>query len=261
MPIRFLTLLSALSLAISHSGYGQQSMPSESSSAELKTMISERIKTQRQIAQSKSQWRSEKAILEFDLSRMKDELKFFRDSIQSIQSSESATLDERDQLLKQKSALEEIEQAWRERLPVLEQRVAQLAERFPDPLKQKISPALKRIQSSAPSTTGINSSLQALVAIIGEADQFHSSIQVHDQLIELNGNNEFQVKVIYIGLTQAFFVNDKGDLSGYGKPGSSGWTWEEQNKLGSRIQELIRIHKGELAPEWKSVPIEFNQND
>lgn len=261
MPIRFLTLLSTLSLIISFSMYGQQSAQPETSAAELKTMISERIKTQRQIAQSKSQWRTEKATLEFDLSRMKDELKFFKDSIQSLQSTESATLNEREQLLSQKSALEEIEKAWMERLPALEKRVVQLAERFPDPLKQKISPALKRIQSTSPSSSGLNSRLQALVAIVGEADQFHSSVQTHDQMIELNGNEEFQVQVIYIGLTQAFFVNDKGDLAGYGKSATSGWTWVAQNKLGSRIQELIRIHQGELAPDWKNMPIEFNQND
>lgn len=261
MPIRLLTLLSILSLSISPSSEAQQSEQLDSSAAELKTVISERIKTQRQIAQSKSQWRADKSTLEFDLSRMKDELKFFKDSIQSLQSNESASLIERDQLLSQKSALEEIEKVWKERLPRLEKRVLQLAQRFPDPLARKVAPALKRIQPGSQTTSGFNSRLQAIVAIIGEADQFHSSVQMHNQMIELNGKESYQVTVIYVGLTQAFFVNEKGDLAGYGKPGSSGWTWEAQNKLGSRVQELIRIHQGELAPNWKNMPIEINQND
>ncbi len=261
MRIKYLTFLAACVWAFIPLTQGQALVDESSPGAELKSVISEWVETQRQLARAQSRWRTEKATLEFDLSRMREELKYFKDSIESMKSNESASLNERDTLLEQKQGLERFERIWLERLPILEKRVLELSQRLPDPLKRKISPALKRLQGVRDPNSGINSRLQAIVAILGETDQFHHSVQIHDQIISINGAEEIQVKVIYIGLTQAYFVNEKGEQAGTGQPGATEWEWSSQPKLADRVQKMIRIQSGESAPAWVSMPLELNQNE
>lgn len=234
-------------------GFSQQTEPT--SGAELKATLSEWVETERQLSRAQSEWRSDKATLEFDLTRMSDELKFFKDSIASLKASESATLDERESLIKRRQGLERIEAAWRARLPKVESRILNLSARFPAPLIRKIQPALQRIQPEATRRSGLNGRLQAIVAILGEADQFHQSVHVFDEAIALSSSETIQARTVFIGLSQAYYVNERGDQAGIGSPGKSGWTWTSKPELAERIQSMIDIQSGQSAPAWVTVPL------
>ena len=227
--------------------------------AELKATLSEWVETERQLSRAQSEWRSDKATLEFDLSRMRDELKFFKDSIASLKDSESATLDERESLLKRRQGLDRIEAAWSARLPKIESRILKLSAQFPAPLIRKIQPALQRIQPEAAKRSGLNGRLQAIVAILGETDQFHKSVHVFDEAIALSSSETIQARTVFIGLSQAYFVNESGDQAGIGSPGETGWTWTSNPVLAKRIQSMIDIQSGQSAPAWVTVPVTLDQ--
>ncbi len=238
-------------------GFSQQTEPAPG--AELKATLSEWVETERQLSRAQSEWRSDKATLEFDLTRMREELKFFKDSIASLKDSESATLDERESLLKRRQGLARIEASWSARLPEIESRILKLSAKFPAPLIRKIQPALQRIQPEAAKRSGLNGRLQAIVAILGEADQFHKSVHLFDEAIALNSSETIQARTVFIGLSQAYFVNESGDQAGIGSPGESGWNWTSKPGLAKRIQTMIDIQSGQSAPAWVTVPVALDQ--
>ena len=238
-------------------GFSQQTEPAPG--AELKATLSKWVETERQLSRAQSEWRSDKATLEFDLTRMREELKFFKDSIASLKDSESATLGARESLLKRRQGLARIEASWSARLPEIESRILKLSAQFPAPLIRKIQPALQRIQPEAAKRSGLNGRLQAIVAILGEADQFHKSVHVFDEAIALSSSETIQARTVFIGLSQAYFVNESGDQAGIGSPGESGWNWTSKPGLAKRIQTMIDIQSGQSAPAWVTVPVALDQ--
>ena len=58
-----------------------------------------------------------------------------------------------------------------------------------------------------------------------------------------------EVKTLYLGLGQAFFVDKKGQYAGVGKPSPEGWQWESNNDLASSISSAIAIYEGIKPPD------------
>ena len=69
--------------------------------------------------------------------------------------------------------------------------------------------------------------------------------------------NERQVQVIYLGLGQAYFVDQNNTIAGRGAPGSEGWMWSFNNGLASKIRKIIGIYENGLPAEFVSIPVEI----
>ena len=60
--------------------------------------------------------------------------------------------------------------------------------------------------------------------------------------------------VLYFGLGIAYFVNESGTVSGYGRPTSSGWKWNlEETKL-QEVTTGLQMMNNRAMPRFLELP-------
>ena len=67
-----------------------------------------------------------------------------------------------------------------------------------------------------------------------------------------------QVKTLYIGLGQGYFVDENAQYAGIVRPSAEGWNEEIRNDLAPRIRDVVKIYEGEKLAEFVPLPVEIN---
>ena len=99
--------------------------------------------------------------------------------------------------------------------------------------------------------------MQNIVAMLNEADRFNSAISMAIEFRKDAGGKERQVQVVYLGLGQAYFVDQNNTIAGTGLPGLEGWVWSLNNDLATKIRKVIDIYENRRPAEFVSVPVEI----
>ena len=141
----------------------------------------------------------------------------------------------------------------------MERKVLGLISRFPEPLKDRTTAVRTRIPLKIEDLRNNSAAerMQNIVAILNEADRFNSAITMAVELRKTAEGNERQVQVIYLGLGQAYFVDQNNTIAGRGVPGSEGWMWSFNNGLAPKIRKIIGIYENGLPAEFVSIPVEI----
>jgi hypothetical protein len=100
--------------------------------------------------------------------------------------------------------------------------------------------------------------LQTIVGILNEVEKFGSVISVESELQKTSDGKEIEVKTLYVGLGQAYFVDKTGDFAGVGVAKLSGWEWSEASELGKAIQHAIEVYEGSQPPSFDGLPMTVN---
>ena len=66
---------------------------------------------------------------------------------------------------------------------------------------------------------------------------------------------EVQTRVLYVGLSRAYFVDKTGAFCGVGTSSSSGWEWTIQPELGVAIQKVIGVYENSEPATFVSLPV------
>ena len=69
------------------------------------------------------------------------------------------------------------------------------------------------------------------------------------------GGSTAEVKALYIGLGQAYYVTPTGDAAGVGQPTPDGWKWTPANDLAPEISRAIAILQNEEVPAFVPLPV------
>jgi len=65
-----------------------------------------------------------------------------------------------------------------------------------------------------------------------------------------------EVKTLYIGLGQAYYVSAKGE-AGTGRPGAAGWNWQPANDLAASVTEAMQIMQSKATPHFVPLPVKI----
>ena len=141
----------------------------------------------------------------------------------------------------------------------MERKVLGIISRFPEPLKDRTTAVRTRIPLKIEDLRNNSAAerMQNIIAILNEADRFNSAITMAVELRKYADGNERQVQVIYLGLGQAYFVDQNNTIAGRGVPGSEGWIWSFNNGLAPKIRKIIGIYENGLPAEFVSIPVEI----
>lgn len=74
--------------------------------------------------------------------------------------------------------------------------------------------------------------------LLQKVQLFNQSIH-HDFEIIHHHQKKFEVRVLYLGLTSAYFLSKDEQLSGYGSSTTNGWQWEIKPELKFNIQKAF----------------------
>ncbi|MBL9155933.1 MAG: DUF3450 family protein [Verrucomicrobiales bacterium] len=219
----------------------------------LQEKTREWIETRRLIGAETAAWEGEKASLS---------------DLNAIRAKETAQLDEFvkaatvrvEELGKKKSALAKEEsdlKAWRANLETdlsrLESDLRPLLKRLPAPLREKIQESLVRLESPEPDQPLQNRARDVLL-VLQACMEFQNALAVDTEAREIDGERR-EVEVLYLGLTQAWYVDASGQHSGHGVPGETGWIWTQDKSIASQVRSAIEIQTRRATPAFVELPL------
>lgn len=214
------------------------------------------VQTRQLIASEQSQWISEKDAIEQSIQLYASELEKLTGQIAESSTSTSKVIEEENALKQEKDELIQATDRLMVQVSAIETRLKSILKTLPVPLSEKVDPLSRRIPED-PSDTRISLSqrLQNIVGILSELEKFNGAISVFSELRKNASGAEVQVKTLYLGLAQAYFVDTTGEFAGVGSVGDEGWTWETQSDLGSQIQKAIAIYESAAPAAFVNLPI------
>ena len=206
------------------------------------------LETQRLISKEANDWRVGKEIMQERIDLIHRECETLKERIAQTkkdrEESESklAELKARNDLLKNSTT------CLQKDIKALEFRVLALMHRTPEPVRQRVAPLTQRIPSNPKETKlSLSERYQNVIGVMNELNKAAREIAVGSEVRTLKDGRQTEVTVFYIGLSQAYYVNEKSGLAGVGKLGENGgeWIWEEQNDLVVPVSTLLGIYRGE----------------
>lgn len=153
--------------------------------------------------------------------------------------------------------------SWRAKLETdlssLEAELKPLLPRFPPVLREKMEESLLRIESpdlEAPLQNRARDVLLVLQACL----EFQNAVTVASEVREIAGQRR-EVEVLYVGITQAWYVDPTNQFSGQGIPGDSGWTWNEDNRIATQVRSAIEVQTRRSVPAFVELPLDNGKEE
>lgn len=212
--------------------------------AQAREVIAGYVSTRQEIARLSNEWRTYQDITNRRVSLYEQEIARLRETIAANQ--EDTTQAERviAGIREEIAELRRANDIVRDALPDLEGKLLELAQFFPDPLRNKVQPLLQRIGRSRSASDG----MAILIGILNEVDKFNSEFSMDSMQKRLPNGEIKLVDVVYVGLAVAYYADSDGLVGGIGSPAQGGWVWEDRSDLAPQIREAIRYYLGDIKP-------------
>ena len=260
MNKKILTGIITLILVLDYPLWGQVKTlkKEEDKIQKARTVVSEWVKTRQIISKEKNDWTEKKSSIIYMIELLKNEIEAL--DIQIEESKEEATQADikRVELEDEEAALRNASRVVDAVVADYEVKVQSIAKTLPDPLKEKLEPLLDQIPEN-PKKTRLSAGERMAIVIgtLNEIDKFNNSLTVISELRDMpDGVTTSEVKTIYIGLAQAYYVDSKAKIAGIGTPSEDGWVWEENTDLAASISRSIAIYENIIKPaEFVDLPV------
>lgn len=220
--------------------------------AELQEKVSEWVLTRKLISAEDAAWQGEKASLtDLNAIRIRETeqldgfVKLAGSRVEELAAKRAAFTKEESDLKIWRAELEK-------KVVALETGLKPLIPLFPAPLREKIEESLIRIESP-----DIDQPLQNrtrdILLVLQACLEFQNSITINTEIRETAGERR-ELDVIYLGMTQAWYVDASNQLSGYGIPEEGTWKWTEDNSIARRVRSAIEIQSRKATPAFVELP-------
>jgi len=247
---RLTIFLPALAVAVTLSSAQDTPLPKAS---DLQNKVTEWVKTRQLISAESAAWQGDKASLS-DLNAIRiKETEQLDEFVKLAGSRVEELAGKRATFTKEERDLK----AWRTELErkvvELEAGVKPLIPVFPASLRAKVEESIIRIE--APEfDQPLQNRARDILLVLQACLEFQNAITVETEIREIDGERR-EVEVIYLGMTQAWYVDASNSHSGHGVPGSGGWEWTEDKTIASRVRSAIEIQTRKATPAFVELPL------
>ncbi len=206
------------------------------------------LETQRLISKEANDWRVGKEMMQERIDLIQRESETLKERITQTKKDQAEAEAKRAELQARNDLLKNSTKCLQHDIKAIEFRVLALMRRTPEPVRQRVAPLTQRIPSNPKETKlSLSERYQNVIGVMNELNKAAREISVGSEVRTLKDGRKTEVTVFYIGLSQAYYVNEKSGLAGIGKLGENGgeWIWEEQNDLVEPVATLLGIYRGE----------------
>lgn len=254
--IRSFALLISLSLGISV-GFADQI-------DDTRSTLKQWVAVEKTISEEQNNWKEDKALLNDLLSSLSQEERILRETIANAEQDTSRADQERLELISRRDAYEQSSNLFEGRLVLYERQARQLIPRLPTLLKDEVGLMINKLYLSEGGNYSLSERAQTLISILSAIQDFDSSITVANEIRTLESGDEVEVKVLFLGLSRAFYADVAKRTAGTGHPvpggSEDGWQWLEQNDLGDNILKAVEIYENRESPALINLPLEIQVN-
>lgn len=232
----------------------EKSAPIDLESA--RTLLDKWIETERIISAEQNEWKQARGILADRIELVKREIGRLDEQRSEIEKN----ITEADQKKAEQVGLNE---ELKEQAGILQGTVVQLEAsvralyaRLPETLKAKLLTLYQRIPQNAESSkASLAERFQNILGILNEANKLNNEITVASEVRTLSNGKPSEVRTLYVGLSQGYYIDAKGDSAGVGRPGKEGWDWKPADKLASEIEAAFTVLQNKEHPRFVELPI------
>jgi len=223
--------------------------------AETRSALDQWVETRRAISAERTRWREAQAFLEQSIEWMETELQMLAERLADGEESTSAAEARRGELSAEDERLQARAQFARGEIENLERELQALARVFPTVLLSRVQPLLDRMQRAE--SASLPQRIQNVVGLLSEVNRFNRSVTLAWEVRPLPDGRQAEVQTLYLGLAQAYFVNDTGTIAGHGWPSADGWQWTEQPELARAISRAVAVYSADRPAEFISLPVQM----
>lgn len=238
----------------------QETAPSAAATRveDTRAMLDKWVETRSVIAKEKRDWLLGKEMLGERIEVVKAEIATLRGKLADADKSLGDADQKRQELVKDNARLKDASSALQGVVGTLEARTKTLLKQLPEPIVERIKPLSQQLPYNiADSKLSLGQRFQNVIGILNEVDKFQREITVVSEVRQIGDGSTAEVTAIYVGLGQAYYVNNKGTAAGIGTPTADGWVWKPANDAAPRIARAIAILKNEKVAEFVPLPVQI----
>lgn len=213
------------------------------------------VETQQLIAKEKKDWQEGKEILRSRIDVVKGEIEAVRVKLGDAR---KAAAESNAKRFETSTESEELQgtgvklAAWASEL---EAGLRTLQPRLPEPLQQKVKPLFDRMPVESKTTqVSLAERFQNIAGILNEVQKFNGEITLATEVRTLADGRPAEVRTVYVGLAQAYFVGASGE-AGIGRPGANGWEWTAANEIAPHVAEAVEVLQNKAKPTFVPLPV------
>jgi hypothetical protein len=216
------------------------------------------VETRQLISEEEAEWDVEKETLRASRDLLRDEKKALEAEIAELQESSTAADEIRRDLLLRRGESQRSTQVLEERIRGLEEEILAAVPRLPKPLQDKLEPLLVQIPEDPESQRlRLGQRLMNVLGVLVQTEKFNNTATFVGETRAVTGDQKVQVRTLYWGLGQAYYVDAQGRAAGVGRPGDEGWVFSEEPDLADDTGLLLDIYEGNVdVIEFVELPVE-----
>jgi hypothetical protein len=221
------------------------------------------VETQKLISEEKADWEADREALESTRSLLKQQRESLEKSIAELEKTTTSADEERRALLLERGELQRSRGVLADRIRALETDVLALVSKFPKPLQEKLEPLLVQIPEDPDrATTPLGPRLMNVLGILGQAEKFDGTATLVGETRALDGDQKVQVRTLYWGLGQAFYIDSQQQHAGIGRPGPEGWEFADEPEFANAAARLLDIYEGNVdVIDFVETPVVIRESD
>jgi hypothetical protein len=221
-----------------------------------RTLLKKWAETERLIAAERHEWEQGKSLLEGRLTLVDQSIAEMKKKIAETETKLTDAKKRAAEVEAEKAQAKEASDALLASAAELETGVRQLVTRVPSNVKEKIKVLADRIPKEGANAKNITAAerYQNVLGILNELNKANLEIASLPEIHDVGNGKKAEVKAIYVGLGQAYFVNAAGDIGGIGTPAENEWVWKTDPSVAKRMIEVVEVMKKTVAPKLVELP-------
>jgi hypothetical protein len=213
------------------------------------------VETQQLIAKEKQDWQQGKQILQSRIDAVNGEIAALQERLKETRRVGAEASGKKAGEVAKNETLQRAGSELATWVAGLEAGLRTLQARLPEPLLQKVKPLYDRMPAAGSSTiVSLAERYQNVVGVLNEVGKFNNDITMVTEVRTLSDGKPAEVRTVYVGLAQAYFVSPKGD-AGIGRPGDSGWSWTAASDIAPQIEQVVEVLQNKAKPHFVSLPV------
>ncbi len=223
--------------------------------AETRLVLDKWIETQQVIARERKDWQQGKDMLESRLELARKEAATIDEKLKQVEAASAVSAKQRSALQADIAKLKQSSERLSSAAYRLEANIRLSFPMLPDPVQTKLKPLYDRIPIHG-ATTKVTAAerFQNVLGILSEAMKANNEIPVVFEVRTLSNGKPAEVRVLYVGLGQAYYLSTTGE-AGIGRPATNGWVWEASDGIAREVLKAIEIQEGKRPPAFVSLPV------
>lgn len=217
------------------------------------------VETRQILSEEKSSWEAERETLRATRDLLKQQREILQEEVEKLEASNTEADEERNELLLERGEYQRANRALEERIRALEQQVLALAPRLPAPLQHKLEPLLVQVpEDPEAANLQLGQRLVNVLGVLAQTERFNGTTSFVGETRAVQGGQKVQVRTLYWGLGQAFYVDARGEIAGVGRPGVRGWEFSDRPELREEAKLLLDIYEGNVdVIQFVRLPVEI----